>query len=272
MNLENKENTSLETVESGKALNPKALLSFEEEETKETEIDLVDMFFALFDKLHIIILCTLVGALLLNAFSYFFIKPTYQSTSKIYVVSASKDSVIDFSDINVGTSLTLDYEQLILSYPVLSKVSDSLSLNYTMKDLQSMIAIENPSDTRILNITVTSTDPKEAMNIANKVMDFSIDYLPDTMSSNAPNVAERARIADQKTGPSYTKYTMIGAVIGLLLSCGVIIARYLMDDTIHSAEDMEKYFGVAPLSVIPENESLDDGAEETSQKRKRKKV
>ena len=155
MNLENKENTSLENVENATALNPKALLAFEEEETKETEIDLVDMFFALFDKLHIISLCTLVGALLLNAFSYFFIKPTYQSTSKIYVVSASKDSVIDFSDINVGTSLTLDYEQLILSYPVLSKVSDSLSLNYTMKDLQSMISIENPSDTRILNITVT---------------------------------------------------------------------------------------------------------------------
>ena len=230
------------------------------------------MFFALFDKLHIIILCTLVGALLLNAFSYFFIKPTYQSTSKIYVVSASKDSVIDFSDINVGTSLTLDYEQLILSYPVLSKVSDSLSLNYTMKDLQSMISIENPSDTRILNITVTSTDPKEAMDIANKVMDISIDYLPDTMGSNTPNVAERARLADQKSGPSYTKYTIIGAVIGLILSCAVIIARYLMDDTIHSAEDMEKYFGVAPLSVIPENESLDDGEEETSQKRKRKKV
>ena len=135
MNLENKENTSLENVGNTKALNPKSLLAFEEEETKETEIDLVDMFFALFDKLHIIILCTLVGALLLNAFSYFFIRPTYQSTSKIYVVSASKDSVIDFSDINVGTSLTLDYEQLILSYPVLSKVSDSLSLNYTMKDL-----------------------------------------------------------------------------------------------------------------------------------------
>lgn len=272
MNLENKENTSLENAGNTKALNPKALLAFEEEETKETEIDLVDMFFALFDKLHIIILCTLVGALLLNTFSYFFIRPTYQSTSKIYVVSASKDSVIDFSDINVGTSLTLDYEQLILSYPVLSKVSDSLSLDYTMKDLQSMISIDNPSDTRILNITVTSTDPKEAMDIANKVMDISIDYLPDTMGSNTPNVAERARLADQKSDPSYTKYTMIGAAVGLIFSCAVIIARYLMDDTIHSAEDMEKYFGVAPLSVIPENESLDDGEEETSQKRKRKKV
>lgn len=44
MNLENKENTSLENVGNTKSLNPKALLAFEEEETKETEIDLVDMF------------------------------------------------------------------------------------------------------------------------------------------------------------------------------------------------------------------------------------
>ena len=104
----------------------------------------------------------------------------------------------------------------------------------------------------------------EAMDIANKVMDISIDYLPDTMGSNAPNVAERARLADQKSGPSYTKYTMIGAAVGLILSCAVIIARYLMDDTIHSAEDMEKYFGIVPLTSIPDSESLgqnEDGSE-----------
>jgi len=75
-----------------------------------------------------------------------------------------------------------------------------------------------------LNITVTSTDPKEAMDIANKVMDISIDYLPDTMGSNAPNVAERARLADQKSGPSYTKYTMIGAAVGLI-RCAVIYCQ-----------------------------------------------
>ncbi len=34
MNLENKENTSLENVGNTKSVNPKALLAFEEEETK----------------------------------------------------------------------------------------------------------------------------------------------------------------------------------------------------------------------------------------------
>ena len=61
-----------------------------------------------------------------------------------------------------------------------------------------MITLENPQDTRILNINVTSTDPKQARDIANTLMDVSIDYLPKTMSTNAPNVAQKAKIADRK--------------------------------------------------------------------------
>ena len=47
-------------------------------------------------------------------------------------------------------------------------------------------------DTRILNINVVSTDPKSATDIANTLMDVSVDYLPKTMSTNAPNVAQKA--------------------------------------------------------------------------------
>ena len=58
-----------------------------------------------------------IGAVLFNAFAYFLIKPTYQSTAKLYVVSASDDSIVNLQDLNIGSSLTKDYEDLILSYP-----------------------------------------------------------------------------------------------------------------------------------------------------------
>ena len=77
-------------------------------EDDEKEIDLLDMGMALLEKLPYIILCFLVGAVLFNAYAYFLVKPTYQSTSKLYVVSASKDSVIDLQDLNIGSSLTAD--------------------------------------------------------------------------------------------------------------------------------------------------------------------
>ena len=238
--------------------------SFADRTEQEAEIDLIDLAWALLDKIHYIVLCFLIGAVIMNAYSYFLVRPTYKSTAKMYVVSASKNSVVDLDALNIGTSLTADYEQLMLSYLVLEQVINKLNLDMDSDTLAKMITLENPTDTRILNINVVSTDPKSARDIANTLMDVSVDYLPKTMSTNAPNVAQKAKLADHKDGPSYTKYTMIGALAGAFLYCMYLVVKYLMDDTIHTADDMEKYFDIVPLAVIPDVEEL---ASEKQQKK-----
>lgn len=238
--------------------------SFADRTEQEAEIDLIDLAWALLDKIHYIVLCFLIGAVIMNAYSYFLVRPTYKSTAKMYVVSASKNSVVDLDALNIGTSLTADYEQLMLSYPVLEQVINKLNLDMDSDTLAKMITLENPTDTRILNINVVSTDPKNARDIANTLMDVSVDYLPKTMSTNAPNVAQKAKLADHKDGPSYKKYTMIGALAGAFLYCMYLVVKYLMDDTIHTADDMEKYFGIVPLAVIPDVSEL---ASEKQQKK-----
>ena len=240
--------------------------SFADRTEEETEIDLIDLAWALLDKIHYIVLCFLIGAVIMNAYSYFLVRPTYKSTAKMYVVSASKNSVVDLDALNIGTSLTADYEQLMLSYPVLEQVINKLNLDMDSDTLAKMITLENPTDTRILNINVVSTDPKSARDIANTLMDVSVDYLPKTMSTNAPNVAQKAKLADHKDGPSYTKYTVIGALAGAFLYCMYLVVKYLMDDTIHTADDMEKYFDIVPLAVIPDVEEL---ASEKQQKKEK---
>ena len=264
INKKNEENNSeFEVISGGRE---EVQRSFVDRTEDEAEIDLIDLAWALLDKLHYIVLCFLIGAVLMNAYSYFLIRPTYQSTAKMYVVSASKNSVVDIEALNIGTSLTSDYEQLMLSYPVLEQVINKLNLDMDSETLAKMITLENPQDTRILNINVTSTDPKQARDIANTLMDVSVDYLPKTMSTNAPNVAQKAKLADRKAGPSYTKYTMIGALAGAFLYCLYIVVKYLMDDTIHTAEDMEKYFDIVPLAVIPDVEELSSGKQQKKAK------
>ena len=240
--------------------------SFADRTEQEAEIDLIDLAWALLDKIHYIVLCFLIGAVIMNAYSYFLVRPTYKSTAKMYVVSASKNSVVDLDALNIGTSLTADYEQLMLSYPVLEQVINKLNLDMDSDTLAKMITLENPTDTRILNINVVSTDPKSARDIANTLMDVSVDYLPKTMSTNAPNVAQKAKLADHKDGPSCTKYTMIGALAGAFLYCMYLVVKYLMDDTIHTADDMEKYFDIVPLAVIPDVSEL---ASEKQQKKEK---
>lgn len=233
------------------------------------EIDLLDLAYELLGKLHYIVFFFLLGAVIANAYSYFCIKPTYQTTAKLYIVSASSDSVVDLTDLNIGTSLTKDYEELILSYPVLEQVIDELDLDMNYNTLGSMIQISNPTDTRILNITVTSTDPEKARDIANKLTEVSTSYLPKTMNTDEPNIAQKAKLPEHKFGPSYTKYTMMGALLGAILCCAYFIVLYMMDDTIHSAEDLERYFGLVPLAVVPESEIF---AEQDGKKKKISKL
>ena len=236
----------------------------------EMEIDLLDMAYMLLDKWHYLLLSLLAGALLLNAYSFFCIEPTYESTSKLYVVSVSNDAVVNLSDLNLGTSLTKDYEQLMLSYPVLNRVIDKLSLDTTSDELAEAYSLTNPGDTRILEITATSTDPQMAVQLADTMAEVAVDYLPETMSTMAPNIAQHAQLAEHKANPSYSKYTLMGAVIGFILCAGVLITGYLLDDTVHTAEDMEKFFGLVPLTTIPDSDEVVDHEEdEETHRRKR---
>jgi len=215
------------------------------------QIDLVELALMLLDNLHYLVLFFLIGAVLFNAYSYFFIHPTYESTASIYIVSASGGTVVDLTDLNIGSSLKSDYKELILSYPVLDRVSKKLDLNWTTEKMVKAIQITNPVDTRLLKLTATAETPELAMDIANTLAEVAVDYLPETMSTEAPNIAQRGRLPDRKANPSYTRYTLLGGFLGALLCSAWFIFKSVNDETIRTPEEMERFFGAPPLTTIP---------------------
>lgn len=61
------------------------------------------------------------------------------------MVSTSDDSVVNLNDLNLGTSLTSDYEELMFSYPVLNRVIEKLKLDMDYEDLAKLYTLNNPS-------------------------------------------------------------------------------------------------------------------------------
>ena len=100
-----------------------------------------------------------------------------------------------------------------------------------------MVSISTVSDTRVVSVTTTSSDPDEARDISNSIADMAVTYLPKLMETNAPNIAERAIRPERKSSPSLVKNTAIGAMICLILALAVITVFYLLDDTLATAED-----------------------------------
>jgi capsular polysaccharide biosynthesis protein len=170
----------------------------------------------------------------------------------MYMVSSSSGSVVDLTDLNVGQSLSSDYIELIKTRPILEETIEDLNLDYNYDQLLNMLALSVVTDTRIIKIAVTSPDPVEAKNIANNIANKAEKQLPKLMDAPKPNIAEYAIVPTHKSSPSLTKNTMMGALVAMLLVVAILTVMYLMDDTVKTAEDVEKYFGFMPLTVIPE--------------------
>lgn len=247
-------------------------VQIQEEKNEDSEIDLLELLQYFRSQILILIIAFLIGGIVAGAITHFVIKPKYQATSKLYVVSASNNKIVDLNDLNIGTSLSEDYTELIKIRPIIEDVIKDCNLSYEYEELVGMLTIAPVGETRILSITVESTSAKEAMTIANSVAATAVTYLPKLMETTAPNIAENAVMPEAPSSPNLIKNTAIGAMGMLVIAMAVLTVFFLMDDTMRTAEEVEKAFGVMPLTVIPEGDiaEISDKREEEILKQKKK--
>lgn len=219
---------------------------------QEMEVDLVELFYMYLGHIWQIVLILMAGAILSLCVTKFCITPKYTATAKIYIVSASNDSVVNLSDLQIGAQLTKDYEELLKIHPLLEEVITNLQLNITYDELLHMVNVVSPANTRLLYVTVKSPSPTQAANIANEIAELSIFYLPEIMECAPPHIADRALIPIAPSSPSTVKNTVLGGFAAVLVYCIILLVGFMMNDTFKSQEDIEKYLGETPLCVIPE--------------------
>lgn len=225
-------------------------------QVEEIEIDLREVCFFILSKLWIVILVGLLTGGIGFGISNFVLPPTYQSTSKIYILNKQQENTVTYSDVQLGTQLTKDYAQLIKSRLVLEKVIEELELSkirpgINYEAMSGKVSVTTPADTRILYITVTDTDPVLAMKMANCVREEASVHIKNVMDIEAVNVVETANLPVGKSGPDIKKWTITGGCLGAFFVVAILLVVFFMDDTIKTSDDVEKYLGLSTLALIP---------------------
>lgn len=219
-------------------------------ESDEETIDLLELLYALLGKWREIAAATVACALIAAIGVLFFVTPKYQASSTIYVISR-KDSAINISDLQIGTALTDDYIQVFHMWEVQEKVISNLDLPYTYNQLDGMLSVTNASNTRMLEITVTSESAQEAADIANEYATVVRDYIAKKMATDKPSIMSTALVPTVPVSPNKTKSILLGALLGFVVSAGVIVVITLLDDTYKTTDDIKKYTGLVTMAVIP---------------------
>lgn len=253
------------------------------ENDEEIQIDVLELLFALRKKIWLIILAAIIGGGLAGAYSKFIITPQFTSTAMVYVLS-KETTLTSLADLQIGSQLTQDYKIIITSRPVLNEVIADLGLDMTYVELKEKIQIKNQQDTRILTIEVQDPDPHRAKAITDKVADTSAEYIGEIMEMTPPKMIEDGEIPINRTSPSTKRNAVMGALVGMVLVCGIVVLRVILNDSIKTEDDVERYLKLSTLAVIPlrggkaeaykrygHKESTEESIEKNKRSRKRAK-
>ena len=96
-------------------------------EQQESEIDLLELFYYLLERAKYLVAAAVAGGVVMLLISLLFLTPRYEATSKLYVM-ARDDSAINLSDLQIGSYLTSDYQEVFKTWEVHEQVLQNSAL------------------------------------------------------------------------------------------------------------------------------------------------
>ncbi|MBQ9116879.1 MAG: hypothetical protein IJY04_07620 [Clostridia bacterium] len=224
----------------------------------EIEINLGDILAVLLKRWWMILLVTLLCGALVFGYAYITYTPVYQSTAKMYVNNDASDIgnmvSISQSDIMAAQQLVNTYCQIIESRLTLEAVIKEAELSYTYEQLLSMISCGSVNETEVFYISVVCGDPGEAKAITNTIVKVLPEKITDVVEGSSVRTVDEA-VEGRELSPGFATKAVIGAILGLILSCGIFfVLDILVNDTIQSEDWMADTYkdDIPLLAVIPD--------------------
>lgn len=225
------------------------------EETNE--ISLQEIIMILWYKAWVIMLCLLLGGIAAFAASKYVIDPTYTSRISMYVNNNQnpESTVANLNDINASQKLVSTYIEILKSDNVLAKVIQEIDLHYTPSDIRKMMSASSLNGTEIFEVKVTTEDAKEAALIANTIAELVPEEIIRVVKAGSVELIDSAVAATEPSSPNVMLNTLIGCMLGGVLSVlGVLVAE-MLDNRIKNEEDLKKYYDLPILGAIPDLEN-----------------
>lgn len=224
-----------------------------------TEIDLLGLLRLLFGKIWMILIAMALCGAIAFVTAVFTITPTYTASAMLYVnnSSASVGGVpitISSSQISAAKSLLDTYVVILKTRTTLEAAIEKADLRgkYTYGQLSGIVSASSVNDTDIFRISATCADRDDALLIVDTLVEILPDRISDIVDGSSVRVVDHAIRPSGRSSPSYTKYGVMGVMVGAILSAALIIVQDLLNNTVRDEEYLKQRYSIPILAVIPE--------------------
>lgn len=223
----------------------------EKEQNEELEIDLTQLFKLLRKNIKLIIACTFVCAVIMFAYTFFLVDKKYASTATIFISpKVTEQGTIDSGSVNTNSKMVNNYMVLLKGENILSKVADQLNIE-NAAEIKKGLTVSNSTNTEVISVTSTTNDAQTSQAIVQATVETFFNDMKDNLKIENLTIIDAAKVNSTPVSPNLKMNALIGALVGIVLSCGYVFLRYLLDNRLRNREAAENYLGISVLVEIP---------------------
>lgn len=219
---------------------------------EEQVISISEIFEALKKRWILIVSITLVATLISGVLSFFVIKPTYETSTKVFIgKEESNVEGYNTNDIQMYQKLLQTYAETIKTNEVIQAAIKNTNTNLTVEEVKKSLTVTPISDTQILQIKYQNKNPQVAKRILGNITDEFIILAKELVPNGNVRVIEAVQLPENPVAPNKKMNIAIAFLLGLMVSIGLVFLLEYIDNTFKSKENLEKELGIPVVGLIP---------------------
>ena len=217
------------------------------------ELTLNNIVNVLLRKIWILIIATIVGALLLGAFTVLVVEKQYTTTAKLYVRINKEQNPNSSTNTTFARNIVATYLEMLKSSTILDPVAESLRDSYdnvTSDDIKKWFSGESLNQTEVFEIRITTNDPQLSYDTMASLVELAPDIMQRYLDASGVEVIEPPVYPEDYTWP-VARNSVIGGLLGLLVSAAICILVAFLDTFVYTRDDLSDRFHLPVIGAIP---------------------
>lgn len=225
---------------------------------KSNQVDLVKMLFYILAHLWLVVLLAELGFAARYLQVTRRMPETYTASGTMYVNNGNPN-INDYQytssyDLNAAVQLIKTYLVVVRSDKVMSAVTEKLAEDHpgiTSSAVSSSVTMESVSETGVVAVKSTTTDPKLSTDIVNVVMEIAPDEIIRVVGAGNVEILDYATVPVLPNARNAVYLAVRnGASIGAAIAVAILAVLYLLNQKITSAQDLKDNYDLPILASI----------------------
>lgn len=222
-------------------------------EMEEQVISISEIFEALKKRWILIVSITLVATLISGVLSFFVIKPTYETSTKVFIgKEESNQEGYNTNDIQMYQKLLQTYAETIKTNEVVqAAINSTNNTDLTVPAVKGALTVTPVSDTQILQIKYQNKNPEVAKEVLESITNEFVILAKELVPNGNVRVIEAVQLPENPVAPNKKMNVAIAFLLGLMVSVGLVFLIEYLDNTFKNKENLERELDIPVLGIIP---------------------